>query len=455
MTSETRWLIVAALAAGLLILVVGCGNSSVEKEKDKSKPDAAALTSEQRKKRQYPVRVETISTRPLQYSLQAVGTVEAQDVFSIDARVPGTVYDVKFNEGDEVKQDQVLCTVAPEAYRQNALKAKAQLDRTKAQIEKVKVEFVDQKRKNQYAILKANVKKSESSVELSRRELIRVAGAISEEEIQLFKSRVDLAQLEIEDLTAATATEIAVFERELKVLEADIAEKDALWKIAEEDVRKSIVKPPIDGVIEKRVVTNMVFVTAGMQIATMIDRRTLKLHFKLSEKDSGVVNEGTKVTFTVPAFPTREFEATVYHISNQLEAEQRQVGCWARVTRDTEKLIPGYFASVKIVTQNKDRAVVVPIMAVQPTERGFVAHVIKDGLAQRRPVKVGLTVSNDFVEVLEGLSEGESLVIEGGNALYEGAGVRIVGAGSSDTKSLRSENSPSKSKLQSKDTAGN
>lgn len=407
-------LLTAALVAGLALYISGCGNSPAGEKGDGKAPPTAAPGPLAKGKRLYPVRTVRVAARPVQYELQAIGSIEAQDVFRIDARVNGTIYEVDFNEGDRVTPDRVLCRIAPEAYRQHALKARALYDQAVGQL-------ADTRRKNANEIERNTIKLSSAALEIARRKAVKDAGAISNEEVELYQSRHDLAMLELKDAKQASETE-------LKVLEATIAQRDAELKIAEDDVRKSTVLSPIPGVIEKRMVTNLMFVTPGTPLAAVVDVRTLKLVFKVSEKDSAAIKTGQSVCFTVPAWPGREFEAKVYFIENRLDVEARVAVCYARVMKDIENLKPGYFAAVKIVTDSKPKAVVVPSTAILPTEKGFVAFVIKDGKAVRRLVKTGMTVTNSELEILSGLEEGETLVIEGANALQDGSPVRVLDA---------------------------
>src|SRR4029079_5221563 len=119
---------------------------------------------------------------------------------------------------------------------------------------------------------------------------------------------------------------------------ASVLEKDAALKIAQDDVRNSSVKAPIDGVIEKRDVTTGRFVQPGALIATIVDRSQLKLRFKVMEKDSAIVKRGQKVFFSVPAWPGRVFEADIYFVGNQLDLETRSVDCLAKITKQAELL---------------------------------------------------------------------------------------------------------------------
>jgi membrane fusion protein, multidrug efflux system len=410
-----RALVVVAtlLSAGLLFVASGCGNSPAGEPKAAS--EAKGSPAEPKAKparRAYPVRVQKVESRAVHYELKALGNIEAQDVYQIDARVPGTLYDVNFREGDEVKADQVLCRIAPEAYRQSMLKTKAMYDQAVAQ-------HANFKRKSANDIQRTRIKLDEAKMEFARRRDVRKAGAISDEEIQLYQSREELAALELKDATEAADTE-------LKVLAATIEQRQAELKIAEEDVRKSIVIPPISGVIEKRFVTTGMFASSGMPLAIIVDTRMLKVVFKLSERESSTVKVGDKIAFSVPAWPTEEFTAELYFIGQKLETDARVVLCYGRVVERKEKLKPGYFASVKISTESKPNALVVPVTAIQPTERGFMAYLADGEKAVQRPVKLGLNVSEDEVEVISGLKAGDILVVEGANALSQGAPIKVM-----------------------------
>ncbi|HYF51249.1 MAG TPA: efflux RND transporter periplasmic adaptor subunit [Planctomycetota bacterium] len=411
---RSRWILAAAAASAALVLALnGCSSSNATETKGKQggKPGSAPGAGG-KKVLSYPVRVVSVATSPVTYDINAIGSVEAFDVYHIHARVPGTIYDVKFNEGDEVNPEQVLCTIAPEAYRFAHQRAKAQYEQAVANL-------ADFKRKSANAIERARIDLARAEVEITRRKGVKDLGAISDEEIQLYEARRDLAAVELKDMREAAVTE-------QKALEAAVLEREATWKIAEDDLRKSTVKPPIKGVIEKRSVTNMVFVTAGTELATIVDRSQLKLKFKVAERDAGAVREGVKVNFHVPAFPGKKFEADIYHVESLLDVEARTLTCWAKVTKDAELLRPGYFASVNIVTKVNKEAVVVPASAVLPTEKGFQAYVVEDGKAVRRTVRTGLSVTDNSIEILEGLNPGEQLVIEGANALLDGVSVMIL-----------------------------
>src|SRR6185295_3241095 len=141
------------------------------------------------------------------------------------ALVPGTLYDVRYNEGDEVKEGQVLCRIAPLAYEFMAQKAEGMANNAVAQLDNMK-------RKMKFEVERSKAKLSEAKHEFGRRKDISDLGGISTEELKLYESKAEIAGIDVEDMIKASETEI-------KMLEASVLEKDAAWKIAKDDVRKS------------------------------------------------------------------------------------------------------------------------------------------------------------------------------------------------------------------------
>ena len=365
------------------------------------------------RQRAYSVRTEQVSVRPVQYEIETHGAVEAQDVYRIDARVAGTVEDVAFNEGDEVTPAKVLCRISPLAYELAAKKAEAAYRKSVA-------DLTDMQRRTRIEVELARVRLKQADIELERRRVVREAGAIAEEEVQLYAARRDLNAIELKSMEGAAITQ-------LEVMQATIREKEADWKIAEESVRKSAVLPPIEGVIEERLVTNGMQVPQGTAIARLVDKRVMRLKFTLAESKAPHVQIGTDLTFRVEAYPARAFKAKVYRIGDLTDTQTRLVTCWARVEPSDANLKAGFFATIALVSEAKKQAVVVPVNATLPTEKGFVAYVVENGKAVQRSLKLGLHVTGDAVEVLSGLKEGETVVVEGANALQPNVEVTDIG----------------------------
>jgi multidrug efflux system membrane fusion protein len=90
------------------------------------------------------------------------------------------------------------------------------------------------------------------------------------------------------------------------------------------------------------------------------------------------------------------------------------------------ELRPGAFARVTVPIGALREAPVIPQTAIRPSEKGFLAYTIEDGVARQRILTLGMRTADGQVEVKQGLQPGETLVIRGAEALREGAKVKVT-----------------------------
>ncbi len=191
------------------------------------------------------------------------------------------------------------------------------------------------------------------------------------------------------------------------------------------NVNDTIIVSPMDGVVIGEPKTVGTMVTAGVTsptvIMTVADMSNKQINAKVDETDIGKVKVGQKATFTVDAYSGKTFTATVSNIS------QTDVGStWSDSTStttviyysvtldidDPENLLkPAMTARVNINIAEKNDALMVPLSALKTNNGGqYVVVVNPDGKTENRNVTVGLS-SDDKVEIIDGLSEGDKLSI--------------------------------------------
>ena len=328
--------------------------------------------------RAFPVEVAPVATRDLDYAIEAVGSLEAEEEVPVVARVSGVVDSVSFQEGDRVTPETVLARIDTGRYGLVVARARALHARAEADIK-------------------------EALAAYDRRKALRAKdpGWVSEEELSTRAAAVDRAQ-------------------------AVQSEMKAALDIAEEDARDAQVRPPRAGTINVKSVATGQFVERGRSIAQLIDPRRLRLRFRLTEAESVRVAADSPTTFRTRSHVGSDFPATIFHVSTQADALTRMVDVLAWVDNADGRLKPGFFAEVRVKVASRAGAPVVPESAVMPTERGLVAFVVEgDQARERRPV-LGLHTADGMVEVLEGLRPGERLVVRGAAALRDNAKVSIV-----------------------------
>lgn len=323
----------------------------------------------------FPVEVVPVTAEQVEYVVPAVGTVEAFEQVQLTARVAGVVEAVRFMEGDEVKAGQVLVEIDPARYNLAVRAARATLDRVTAA-------------------------QAEAAAGLERREAEGAEGVFSKEEIASWRSR-----------SATTAAQVA---------EARVALDQALLNL-----RDAYVRAPIQGKIQTRTVQTGQYVAVGTVLATLLRRDPLLLRFQIPDAEAPRVRPGMEARFTVKG-DARTFTAKLTHVADAADPATRMVAVTGEVQGEGKDVLrPGTFAEVTVPVGSSGDAPVIPLTAVRPSERGFLAYVVDGDVARERVLSLGLRTANGRVEVKSGLSVGERLVVRGAEALRDGVRVRI------------------------------
>ncbi len=184
------------------------------------------------------------------------------------------------------------------------------------------------------------------------------------------------------------------------------------------------IRAPFDGLIVARYVDLAENVSANQRLFRLSDFTPLLCPIRVPERDLPRLRVGQRAYLTVEAFPDRRFRARVLRISPVVEAATGTV----KVTLDVdgeERLRPGMFARVFLETDVRRDTVVVPKAALSLESIGDTVYVVTGETVTRREVTLGFR-EGDHVEVLGGVSDGESVVVVGQDGLSEGTPVRVL-----------------------------
>jgi len=185
------------------------------------------------------------------------------------------------------------------------------------------------------------------------------------------------------------------------------------------------ITTPFAGVITKRFADPGAMIQAGtssstqaMPLVRLSELDKLRLAFPVSMSSVDKVKVGDDVEIRCTAFPT-PFHAKVSRLSKKVDMETRTMLAEADVPNPDFKIIPGSYASVRLRTASREHVIAVPIQAVSREKGGRVFVVNAQMEIEERPVKLGLETPSK-VEILEGLSENELVLIGGRNRLKPG-----------------------------------
>ncbi len=364
---KNRKLMVIAAAAAFVVFAGACKKSGA------GSPSAKRAQG----RMQFPVDVEKVPVRSLVYTVSAVGSVEAFEKVQVTARVAGAVDRVRFAEGEYAAAGQVLVEIETERYRLAVESAQAAYEKSLAA-------------------------KADAEAGLKRRETVTTQnpGLIPGEEVETWRTKV---------LTAAS----------------EVAQTRSALNQAKLNLSDAFVKAPISGIIQTRTVQTGQYVETGTVLATLIRRDPLLLRFRVPDRDAARIKPGQQATFRVRE-DGREFTAKVVHVAESADATSRLVDITANIADPTDRsLRPGSFAEITVPVSSPGEAPVIPVGAVRPSERGFIAYIVEGDKAVERILTLGMRSADGRVEVLSGLKGGEMLVVRGSEALSDGVTVRI------------------------------
>jgi membrane fusion protein (multidrug efflux system) len=300
----------------------------------------------------------------------------------VRARVSGTLLKRPFEEGHEVEEGAVLFEIDPAEFQANLLAAEAQ-------------------------VAKAQASFNEYDRSLSRYEVLLEREAASEAQYDIAKSKADQSK-------------------------ADVAAAEADVERAKLDLGYATITSPIAGRagISDVDVGNLIGPDSGV-LVTVLDLDPIDVIFSVGERDYLNYVEAKKAGTTEDFTPQirlannklYEFPGEVDVVDNKVDPTTGTINIRLKFPNPDRILVPGQYVSVLLTRATPEKRVVIPQSAVQENQAGpFVLIVDGEGRIEARPIKTGDRIETGVV-VLNGLHEGETLVVEGIQKVRPGAEV--------------------------------
>lgn len=245
----------------------------------------------------------------------------------------------------------------------------------------------------------------------------RLAVAQSEAQMRKLENSYQRAQKLVQQQLVSAA--------DVDQLRFDLENARAQYRMATLELSYTTVVAPISGVVASRDIKPGNFVQINSPIIRIVDSGQLEATLNVPEREIAKLKPGQKVELAADALPGHAFAGTVDRVSPVVDTG---TGTFRVVTTFSGEggLQPGMFGRLSINYDQRADALVVPRTALLEDGGVPAVYVVRDGKALRAELKLGYDDAG-WVEVRDGLKQGDEVVVAGKAALREGSAVQVIG----------------------------
>ncbi len=263
--------------------------------------------------------------------------------------------------------------------------------------------------------------------------ILQMDTSVEEAQLKTSKAKLELAQITADRTRqlfkeqVATSSEIDDADSKLKQILAEVTGLTAT-------IQRKTVTAPFSGVLGIRQVQLGQYVTPGTTLVSLQNLKPIYLNFTLPQQNISQIKLGQKVKVKVDTYPGRTFEGKLTAIQPEVDSQTRNIQLQASFANEDEALYSGMFSNVSLNLDREVKSLIIPLTAIQYAPYGDAVYVIepikdeKSGKqyqgARQQFVKLGVT-QGDWVQVLEGLQEGEEIATMGVFKLRQGVAVVV------------------------------
>ncbi len=410
MVFSKRFLTIAliVIAAAVVVYFVFFNTGADQSQGDSSGDNSE--TAEKPKETPLPVKVATSKIDDLIIKLKSPGEAVTSRKITVKAEISGVVTHLNIDESQHVKKGELLMTVDEERYK---------LDVEKLEAERLRVlsELLLEKRFDETGVSQLSGKTSglasvEAEYEKDRQ--LYNAGKITQAEFEKTSRKYEYALIE----SGGKKDEIMAATKRLTQTEVDL-------KKARIELDKTKIRAPFDGIITNIKISPQEHISNSQELFTLVNISRIQVYAKVLESEIGKMKVGREVDLEFSAYPGRVFKGKVKAISPIINPNDKTCNVIIDVSNPDEEIKPGMHAEVEIVAEIYKDRMLIPQDAVLSRSGRKLAFVVINDVAKWRYIEIGLE-NEKYAEVLDGIKEGELVLIDGHLTLAHDARVKII-----------------------------
>jgi HlyD family secretion protein len=374
------------------------------------------------------VRAEKVVRQEIASIISTNGKIEPVANFEAHAAAPATVRRVLVQQGDRVRQGQLLLQLDDAEARSQAAKARAQLTAAEADLHSVQSGGTQEELlTTKSELIKAQAERDEAQRHLQATKRLQQNGAASPAEVQEAQGRLTKAEAQVQLLQSRQTGRFSA--PEIAKVQSAADQARAAYAAAQELLANTNIRAIFAGTVYQLPVKTGSYVDSGALLVQMADLDKLQVRAFVDEPEIGRLARGQKVNITWDAVPGHIWEGSLTRVPTVVTTlGTRSVGeITCEIPNSDRRLLPNVNVNVNIIVARHDNALTVSRESVHDMDGKRYVFEVVDGKLHMLEVETGL-YSLTRVEVVKGITPGMDVVRGAVNAqpLQDGMAVKVV-----------------------------
>ncbi|MBR8770022.1 efflux RND transporter periplasmic adaptor subunit [Porphyromonas levii] len=253
--------------------------------------------------------------------------------------------------------------------------------------------------------------------------LIQLDAETLRADVESTRVAYEAAQKDYERFKNANA-QGGVTDQQLAAIHTQMVAAESRYIASRRRLSDASIKAPMSGKIYKRYVEVGSFLNPGAKLFDIIDDSQLKVNGYLTEKQRLGVTKGQAVVVTSDLYPGKTIAGEVTFVSDKAD-RSLNFPVEVTITEKERDLLPGMYVGISFGNEAQKTGILIPRSAISGSVKDASVYVVQNGVATKKPIVAGGIIGNR-IEVLEGLQQGDSIVIAGLINITNGTPVKNV-----------------------------
>ncbi len=316
-------------------------------------------------------RLAKVERGSIQAVVSASGTLQAVTTVQVGSQISGQIRELHADFNSVVRQGQLLARIDPESFQLKVRQSEADLEAARTAMLQRESDAAAQRSQ----LVRARITHEDAKRDLERKESLVQKGFISSAD----RDKAQFTERGAAEAIRTTEAQVKSADAQVANAAATIRQREAALASARNDLEKTAITAPVNGVVISRQVDAGQTVAASLNTPTLFtiaeDLSKMQVAVAIDETDIGRIRPDMRVTFTVDAHPGRTFEGRVDQIRKSALTVQNVVTYTVIVATPNPdlRLVPGMTANVRIVSDSRENVLKVANAALRWRPAGAAA----------------------------------------------------------------------------------